>query len=129
MKDGFVFRFLCISAFVMCVGSLMADDKDFDFSDPLRPYGQPDQVSPVSVASQQLRVEAVVMSEFRGAHVVINSEPLMIGERVNGFKITDISSDYIELLHDERNESVKIPVPRLSSDVEKMLEGVRRKDD
>ena len=113
----------------MCVGSLMADDKDFDFSDPLRPYGQPDQVSPVSVASQQLRVEAVVMSEFRGAHVVINSEPLMIGERVNGFKITDISSDYIELLHDERNESVKIPVPRLSSDVEKMLEGVRRKDD
>lgn len=111
------------------IGSLEANDKDFSFADPFRPYGQADPISPISIATQALRVQAVVMSELRGAYVVINNEPLVIGEAIEGFVITDIKSDFIKLLHVEKKERIEIPVPKFSSDVEKMLEGVRRQHD
>lgn len=129
MKDGSVFRYLSVFVFSLVVLSLGANEKDFSFVDPLRPYGTPDAVSPLSIASQTLQIQAVIMSELRGAYVVINNEPLVIGEMIAGFVITDITSDHIELLHKEKKERLTIAVPKFSSDVEKMLEGVRRQHD
>ena len=87
-------------ALLLLVGATLVEAKG-GLGDPLRPLaGAAPSAAEPTVAAQkrplELRLEAVLLSTER-AVAIINGQSLQLGDRIDGFRLSKIAADRVEL--------------------------------
>lgn len=110
---------LLLSLSLFCLTPLLAEEsRDFNFPDPLRPFNAPSPLTPAEEARERLHLQAIVMTGSRGAYAVINSQPVGVGDEVDGYRILQIHTDNVLLGRNTDDQPVIIQPHSLTFDSE-----------
>ncbi|WP_417581155.1 hypothetical protein [Nitrincola sp.] len=87
---------------------LSAQERDLNFTDPLRPFSHAQTLTPAQEAQARLHLQAVLTGN-RGSYAVINNQPVSVGDEVDGYTILQIGDGTVLLGKDNGQKIVMQP--------------------
>lgn len=100
-----------LSLLVLCLflsTSLVAQARDLNFADPLRPFSHAQALTPEQQAQARLHLQAILTGN-RGSYAVINNQPVSVGDEVDGYTILQINNGSVVLGKDNGQKVVMQP--------------------